>query len=90
MRTFRELSRLESVTESPILSQLSETLAGTTIIRNFNKEKDFIFENYSKLDENLNAAFWKGSVRRWFTVRLELTGRLIVVITMVMMVREYS
>ena len=86
MKTYRELSRLESVTHSPILTHLGETLSGSTTIRNYQKNDDFIEDNYSIMNTKFNAGFWRGAVRRWFVVRLELTGRLIVVITLILMV----
>ena len=90
IKTYRELTRLESVTHSPILTHLGETLSGSTTIRNYQKNDDFIEDNYSIMNINLNAAFWKGAVRRWFVVRLEITGRLIVVISLILMVSFLS
>ena len=77
MKTYRDLTRLGSVTHSPVMTHLSETLSGATTIRNFGKEEDFIKAFYEKIKFNMNAEFWKTAVRRWFSVRLEITGNLI-------------
>lgn len=75
MRTYRDLSRLESVTHSPIINHLTETLSGSTTIRNFNKSAEFVEANYKILDVNLNVSFWKSTVNKWFAVRLELAAK---------------
>jgi ATP-binding cassette subfamily C (CFTR/MRP) protein 10 len=87
MKTFRDLSRLESVAHSPVMIHLSETLSGSSTIRNFGKEEDFIDEFYQKLKANMNADFWKLAVKRWFSVRLEITGKLIAIFSISLMVR---
>ena len=86
MKTYRELVRLESVTNSPLITHLSETLSGSTTIRNYGKEEDFIQANYNKMNESLNASFWGTAVKSWFTIRIELIGRLIIILTMALMV----
>lgn len=87
MKTYRDLSRLESVTHSPIMNHLAETLSGATTIRNFKKEEDFIKMNYEKIDVNVNVNYWQGAVRRWFSIRLELTSKLIIIVTSGFLVR---
>ena len=90
MKTYRELNRIWSVTHSPVLVQLSETLSGSSIIRNFSKEREFIEENYRKMNVAMNAEFWKDSVRRWFTIRIGLVGRLVIILSLCLMVNYIS
>jgi hypothetical protein len=45
IQSFRESSRIESMTKSPLLSFMGETFAGSSTIRAFKREKDFIHEN---------------------------------------------
>ena len=40
--SYREYTRIESITKSPLLNLLSESLNGSSTIRAFGKEKDFI------------------------------------------------
>ncbi len=40
--SFRETARIESMTKSPLLSFMGETFAGSSTIRAFKREKDFI------------------------------------------------
>ena len=81
MKTYRDLSRLESVTHSPIVSHLGETISGATTIRTFNKQKEFIERNYKILNENTNVVFYKNAIRRWFAIRLEIVLVTIIVFT---------
>jgi ATP-binding cassette subfamily C (CFTR/MRP) protein 1 len=45
IQSFRETSRIESMTKSPLLSFMGETFAGSSTIRAFKREQDFIHEN---------------------------------------------
>ena len=71
VRSFREMNRIETVTNSPILSNFSETLAGTTTIRWFNKQGDFLIKNHKLVDDNLSSYFWLQSLNIWFSIRLQ-------------------
>mmetsp|Transcript_19439 Transcript_19439/g.19110 ORF Transcript_19439/g.19110 Transcript_19439/m.19110 type:complete len:207 (+) Transcript_19439:353-973(+) len=86
MKTYRELNRMNRVTHSPILSQLSETLSGSSTIRSFSKSEYFIGQNFQKINKNINTGFWSNSIRRWFSVRVEFTSRIIIITAMVLMI----
>lgn len=43
--SYRETTRVESITKSPLLSFLAETCSGASTIRAFGKQKAFIKEN---------------------------------------------
>ena len=51
----KEVSRIESVTKSPLLSFLGETLSGTSTIRAFNKKDHFIETFNTFLNNNIVA-----------------------------------
>ncbi|CAI2359203.1 unnamed protein product [Moneuplotes crassus] len=85
MKTYRDIKRLTSVTHSPVIAQLSETLSGCSTIRNFGKEEQFINDNFKKINLNISSEFWLGAVRRWFTVRLELSCRVIIIAALCLM-----
>jgi len=51
-----EMNRLFSVTKSPILSHLGETIAGNSTIRAFNKTELYFERNYKEIN-NLILVF---------------------------------
>jgi len=55
---FKEANRIESVTRSPILGQLSEAISGSSTIRAFGKTSDFIKENNKLLNNSILAVHW--------------------------------
>lgn len=52
---YREGTRIESVTKSPLLNLLSESLSGSSTIRAFGKQGDFIRNNNEFLNKNILA-----------------------------------
>jgi len=72
IKTYRELSRLQNVTGSPLISHLGETMNGLSTIRAFKKEKSFIDKNIEILNAKLNISFWKESLKSWFGLRIIL------------------
>lgn len=81
LKAYRELARLISVTHSPIISNLGETISGATTIRTFNKQDKFISHSYKILNDNMNAEFFANGVRRWYGFRLELTLVTLIIFT---------
>ena len=51
----KEVSRVESVTKSPLLSFLTESISGASTIRAFDKTPDFLAFNYRLLNRNILA-----------------------------------
>lgn len=90
IKTYRDLSRLKSVAASPVISHLGETLNGTSTIRAFRKEKDFIKKNNENLNIKLNIFFWKAAVRAWFGIRISLTALAIFIFTSSFWVRKFG
>ena len=68
----KEMSRIESVTRSPLLSYLSEVISGNQTIRAFQKESQFIEHNNELLNKNMVAAQWQNAVPLWFAIRVDL------------------
>lgn len=76
--TSRQLKRLESISRSPIYSHFSETLSGTSTIRAFGKQKEFILQNEQLVDKNQETYYPNIVSNRWLAVRLEFIGNGIV------------
>eukprot|EP00127_Corallochytrium_limacisporum_P002056 Clim_evm44s99 gene=Clim_evmTU44s99 len=88
VRTSRQVQRLEGVTRSPIYAHFGESLTGFEIIRAFNKTDDFRLENERKVDHNAKAVFANGSANRWFGVRMEIMGNMIVFLAAIFAVAQ--
>lgn len=78
IRTSRELSRLESVSRSPIYALFSETIDGMTTIRAYGADQRFTRRNNALLDSNQQAYFLNFCCNCWLAVRLEMAGTCIV------------
>lgn len=81
IKSFREINRLSSVTRSPLMNHLGETIAGTTTIRSFHRENMFVQTNYSHLNVVTNVSFWRESLRSWFAIRIEFVSLFILAVT---------
>lgn len=82
IRAYREMTRIESVTNSPILSNFSETLTGNTTIRCFKKQSDFIKKNHLLVDDNLISYFWLQSLNIWFSIRLQFISSFMMLVSL--------
>ena len=84
--TSRELKRLDSVTRSPIFSHFAETLNGLSSVRCFQIEKEFLGKNLRSIDKNHRAFFLINSSNRWLSIRLELVGGSLTLLTCVILI----
>ncbi|RHY59030.1 hypothetical protein DYB34_010748 [Aphanomyces astaci] len=73
-----EIKRLDGVTKSPLISLVSETYQGLSTIRAFAKSPSFAHKQREAIDFNVRFyfAFFLGA--RWFQMRLDFLGSLIV------------
>ncbi|XP_030839751.1 ATP-binding cassette, sub-family C (CFTR/MRP), member 1 isoform X4 [Strongylocentrotus purpuratus] len=76
--TSRQLKRLESVSRSPIYSHFSETIVGTSTIRAYQCQQDFIKHNEQLIDNNHITYYPNIISNRWLALRLECVGNCIV------------
>lgn len=88
MRTYQEVSRVESITCSPVLTHLSETLSGSSTIRAFGRGTQFTLQNSSLLNTHSNAHFWQISLNSWIAVRAEFLSMGILIFTSVFCVSK--
>ncbi|QLG74461.1 hypothetical protein HG535_0G03440 [Zygotorulaspora mrakii] len=77
----RELKRLNSVSVSPIMSLIGETLEGHVVINAFNQLKRFNFLNFCNVQYNVDCNYHLRSTNRWLSVRLETIGAFTVLTT---------
>jgi ABC-type multidrug transport system fused ATPase/permease subunit len=76
--TSREVKRLESISRSPVYAHFSESLAGVSVIRAFNRESVFLQESVRRFEGNQRAFYTMISINRWLGTRLEFIGALVV------------
>lgn len=70
----RELKRLTSVSYSPIMSLMSETLGGKSVISAYDQFNMFIHFNQQRIQNNIDCVFTYRSTNRWLTIRLQAIG----------------
>ena len=78
IKSSREIKRLDSISRSPIYANFGETLDGTSVIRAYEKQQQFIQKNYDLLDINQQAYFIICSSNCWLGIRLEFAGTVII------------
>eukprot|EP00005_Dracoamoeba_jomungandri_P014183 CAMPEP_0174262580 /NCGR_PEP_ID=MMETSP0439-20130205/13739_1 /TAXON_ID=0 /ORGANISM="Stereomyxa ramosa, Strain Chinc5" /LENGTH=1412 /DNA_ID=CAMNT_0015347351 /DNA_START=291 /DNA_END=4529 /DNA_ORIENTATION=- len=88
IRSSREMKRLDSISRSPIYAHFSETLAGVSTIRAFNRQEQFIVENEKRLDANQRAFFASLVANRWLGIRVEFIGTAVVTLAALFAVLE--
>jgi ABC-type multidrug transport system fused ATPase/permease subunit len=76
--TSREVKRIESVSNSPIYALFGESLNGTSTIRAYGAEHDFIRKILKKVDANHRAFFYLFATNRWLLFRTALLSCAIV------------
>ncbi|CCE63528.1 hypothetical protein TPHA_0F00410 [Tetrapisispora phaffii CBS 4417] len=77
----RELKRLTTISYSPIMSLISETLGGFSVINAFDHTSRFNFFNFETVQYNIDCVFQFRSTNRWLSVRLQTIGNLIILAT---------
>lgn len=79
----KELTSIEGITKSPIVSTFSEILQGVATIRCYKKENMFMQNNCMKIDENKKPVIARKGVEVWFTFRLMLCSFIVNVASLV-------
>lgn len=77
----RDLKRLDSVTRSPLFTQFSEAIVGTTTIRAFGMTQEFMFEMLNKIDVSARSMYYAGAIARWISVQSAFTGAIVTLVT---------
>jgi ATP-binding cassette subfamily C (CFTR/MRP) protein 1 len=76
IKALKEATRVESITNSPILTNLGESIAGASTIRAFQKVDGLLEHHCKLLDVNLNAIIISRAIQGWFNVRLNIANQL--------------
>ncbi|XP_020188253.1 ABC transporter C family member 4 [Aegilops tauschii subsp. strangulata] len=84
--TSRGLTRLQGVTNAPVIDHLTETILGAPTIRCLGKEDGFYQTNLDRINSNLRMSFHNYAANEWFGFRLELIGTLVLSITAFLMI----
>ncbi|PRP88227.1 multidrug resistance-associated protein 1-like [Planoprotostelium fungivorum] len=79
IQSSREMQRLQSISKSPIISHLGESLQGLVSVRAFGKVVDFSEQNEKYLLLNARSFYSWVCGNRWLGVRLEFLGTMLVV-----------
>ncbi|CAL1297856.1 unnamed protein product [Larinioides sclopetarius] len=88
MTTSRQVRRLQSITVSPVLSFFSETVQGSSTIRAFGSQYEFIQRQNKHMDTNCRTFFTSTTLNRWLGVRLQFLGNTVVFITALLSVAQ--
>ena len=72
MPAYRQCTRIESITKSPLLNLLGESISGCSTIRAFGKQSEFIDKNYELLNRNILANQILMGTWSWFGVRMNM------------------
>ncbi|KAL3689443.1 hypothetical protein R1sor_015752 [Riccia sorocarpa] len=68
----RQLMRINATSKSPIVNHFGETIAGTTTIRAFRREKEFKEKNQQHINHNNAPYFYMISANEWLVQRLDV------------------
>lgn len=72
IREFKRIVKMESVTNSSLITKLGETITGAMTIRAFQKTQMFRSENFKLQDKNLGWVVLNKGLRAWFNIRINL------------------
>lgn len=81
-----DLQRIDAMSRSPLQSMVSECLEGSTSIRVFQQDSNFVDRFRSVADTNSSALLNFVSAQRWLGARMELLGSVVVLVSCVLVV----
>jgi len=68
----RDLKRMENILRSPIYSHITATIEGISIIKAFNKQKQFIHKFNQLIDSQSAPNFLYYCSMRWLSTRMDI------------------
>eukprot|EP00948_MAST-09A_sp_MAST-9A-sp1_P002856 g2856.t1 len=92
VQSSRELKRLESITNSPLISSFTEHLRGIHVLRSFDSVPAYLQQQFeNNLDENGRAWYSWLLVNRWVGFRLDtLASSLLIIVTLLAVILTYE
>ena len=82
MDSARELTRLESISRSPIIQHYSESITGCSTIRAFGHQKRFFAKLLEQIDTNIKCYLSLEGANCWISLNLELVCDVILMVAM--------
>lgn len=86
----RELTRLESISSSPIVSHFKQTIIGVKHIRVLNQTSNFIEKNYENINTSTRVNYSLVGCRIWMALYLEIFSLSLVICFFFMAVTIYN
>jgi ABC-type multidrug transport system fused ATPase/permease subunit len=77
MASARELQRVKSIQQAPIIHHYEESIAGAVTVRGFGQEKRFIDINMELYDKYMRPSFYALAAIQWLVFRMELLTTLV-------------
>jgi len=74
----REVTRLESISKSPIVSFFSESLSGLTSIRTYQEQEKFVSKFHNLQSENIKNLILSAGLLNWFNLRVTFCTILVI------------
>ncbi|KAH9136640.1 hypothetical protein AeRB84_018334 [Aphanomyces euteiches] len=87
-KPLRELERVNKVTKSPLLNLISEAIEGVLVIRSSGDKQVRRFQriHFKNVDATNESMFAKEITAQWFTLRIQLTSAVVLLIVSVSLV----
>ncbi|GJN05665.1 hypothetical protein PR202_ga23315 [Eleusine coracana subsp. coracana] len=84
--TARELQRLVGVCKAPIIQHFAESITGSTTIRSFGKENQFVSSNSHLMDAYSRPKFYNAGAMEWLCFRLDVLSSLTFAFSLVFLI----
>ncbi|KAF8732226.1 hypothetical protein HU200_016201 [Digitaria exilis] len=82
----RELQRLIGVCRAPVMQHFAESIAGSNIIRCFQKEEEFISSTGHLMDNLSRPSLYNAAAMQWLCFRLDILSSFIFSFTLILLV----
>ena len=84
--TARELQRMVGICKAPIIQHFVESITGSTIIRSFGKENQFLATNNQLMDAYSRPKFFNAGAMEWLCFRMDMLSSLTFAISLIFLI----
>ena len=84
--TSRELQRLVGVCKAPVIMHFAESITGSTTIRSFGKENQFVATNNHLMDAYSQPKLYNTAAMGWLCFRLDALSSLIFAFSLIFLI----